>query len=412
MNHAVLAAGRIIYAFAAGIALVLASLDPANTAAVGSYTLQSGIAAAVAAILPLGLDRALARRRATDSTSDFPASLIRLRLTEIAVVLVVAVTLAWAFTAWFLALACAVFAITRLVYADLESLWIASGRSEFTLSVTIALNGIVTAIGIYAAAPFGGSAMVALSALGNLIAFVALGLLGRWRVNRESLRPFTKEALGFGGSAALAVAYGRADLLILALTGANLEAVAVYGIITRMFDALGLIRGSIAQVEMRRLAPMLPHDRAVETTKIANTTALVSAGLSVATIGATYIILALPVFEAWAPFSAAVLIASVSIPAYAAHLSTAALVLSDRRAHLLFVGSIISTICAVGAKLILILEYGVNGAVFAIGLVELISFVVFMTLYRSGVSARRITVSAAIPAISTMIGFCIVVIHS
>lgn len=409
MKHATLSAGRLLYALSAGLALVVTSLNPDNTAAVGAYTLQAGIAAAVAAILPLGFDRALARHRVTSNNADFPRQLVYLRVAEIGLLVVVMALFGVLSGLWMVALACAAFAAVRLIYADLEGLWVASARSETTLGVVIGSNGVITAVGILMGAPFGGSAMVLLSTLGNLLATIALLALGRWQVGDEPLLPHVREAAGFGASSLLAVAYARVDLLILAAVGLSLDAVAIYGILTRLFDALSLIRGSIAQIEMRRLAPMTPALKVMQCMRLALKTAFASIALSVVAIACAAIVLQLPAFATWQPFGAAVFIAAASIPAFMSHLPTSALILSDRRSHLLLVGSVISTALAVAVKLVLIANFGINGAVLAIGLVELISFVVFMTLYRSSIPLKRVATSAALPAVALVLGGWLVV---
>lgn len=412
MSHAILAVGRLTYAASAGIALVVVSLNPALTAAVGSYTLQAGIAGGLAALLPLGFDRTIARRRATETTTDFPVQLVLLRGAEVVVVWSAAVGVGWAWDVWGLALAFAAFATSRLLYADLETFWIASGRSDRLLGVVIGTNGLVTAAGILVGAPFGGSTMLLLSALGNFLAFMVLALVGRWKLDRGTLRPYTREAAGFGGSAALAVLYARADLLILAITGVSLDAVAIYGIITRLFDALGLVRGSIAQVEMRRLAPLSQSERFASMLRMARRTAYTSVLLGVGCLGLGLAVIQLPVFETWRPYAATLAISAVVVPAYLSHLPTVALVLADARSHLLFVGSAVSTAIAVAVKVVLIISYGVEGAVLSIGLVEVVSYLVFATLYRGDATRLRVLTSSTIALTAVSVGLVIVVATS
>lgn len=391
MDRYILSAGRISYAVLAGLSLLIVSLDASLTNTVGAYTLQSGLAAAAATVLPLGLDRAIARRKAAgEFSSDLPSTLLRARLLEIVCILL-AVGIVAASTAWgSVAAACGAFAVFRLVYADLEAFWIASGRSIKTLGSVVASNGLITAAGILVAAPLGASIMVLASSAGNAVAFLALLLLGRWVRSKAPLPGLAREASGFGFSSILAVAYSRADLLILAVLDVDLAAVAVYGIVTRAFDAAGLIRGSIAQIESRTLARMSQEERVAKTLGLSKRTFAVSLATGVVGLAILFVILPLPAFDAWGDDRKILYIAALSVPAYMAHLATTALVFADRRSHILLVGSAIAAATAVALKFALISAEGVAGAVVAIGVCEVVSFGIFIWAYRGQVAARQL----------------------
>lgn len=383
MNKSVLSAARLLYALLTGGSLILVSLNPALIDTVGAYTLQAGIAAAVAAIVPLGLDRSIARLRASGSIAfDLPSSLLKFRALEAIALCAAAAVAALATQTLLLPLACLIFAVSRLIYGDLEAIWIASHRTTRWLGIALLVNGAVTAIGIVAGAAIGPEAMLIFSSGGNVLAALLLTFVGRYQIGELQLRTVRSEAIGFGSSATLAVVYARVDILILAITNVDLQAVAVYGIILRVFDALALIRGSISQLEMRTLARLPSEQRLGQAISVGARTSLIAAASSVAAIPISLALLALPIFSAWNGNSDAVVIALLAIPLFMSHLATSAVVLSDERTHLLLIGSIVSAVCAVVIKFLLITFFQVDGAVAAIGLCELASFVIFAALYR------------------------------
>ncbi|WP_125131156.1 hypothetical protein [Microbacterium sp. 10M-3C3] len=385
MNRSLLSAGRLVYAILTGLALVAVSLNTALIDTVGEYTLQSGIAAAIATIIPLGVDRALARRRASGELRiDLPYSLLRFRLVEIAVLSILAAVTAFVLTEWLLPFVCLLFATSRLVYNDLETLWIASHRGTSGLGVALIVNGAVTAAGIYFGAPLGAEAMLALSSCGNLAAALLLWLVGSWTTGTFRLAEVTSEAIGFGASATLAVVYARLDLIVIAVVGIDLRAVAVYGIILRAYDTLSLIRGSIAQLEIRKLARLDERERFRSALMLGGRIEIGALALAVAGAAVCALAFATPFLTAWQGQLLALLLACAGIPMFAAHLPTSAIVYSDPRTALLFKGSVIGALSAAAIKTLLIWVWGVNGGVTAIAICELVSFFIFAALYSPG----------------------------
>lgn len=400
-DRVVLSAGRIAYALLAGLALLVVSLSASLIETVGAYTLQAGLAASVAALLPMGVDRVVARRLAAGEIDvDLPIALIKLRVLQVGLLLIAMIC----FSVWSqwgaVAVPCGAFVIARLLYADLETLWIASARPIRTLGLVVGLNGVITAAGLIIAAPLGAGAMVLGSSAGNLVALTILAVSGRWKIGFGPMKGLAREAAGFGTSAALAVVYSRVDLLIIAFLGVNLQSIAVYGVVTRMFDALGLIRGSIAQIESRALATETAKARYSRVLKMAARGSFATVSVSCAAALIWFLAMALPVFTAWGADKTMLFIAISAIPAYFLHLSTTALVFADRRSHILLLGSVLAASGAVGLKLVLIGGLATSGAVAAVGVCEALSFLIFVWSYREKSEPLRSVLSVSLLAIA------------
>lgn len=398
MNKSILSLARLLYAALTGGSLVAASLTPGLIATVGAYTLQAGIAAAVAAVVPLGLDRSVARMRASGQISfDMPKALVQFRVVELALLALIATGAAVLTQQYALTGACLMFASSRLVLGDLEALWIASPRPTRWLGASLVANGVISAAGIYLGAAHGPEAMLALSSVAN---FVAAGILlwrGGFRTGQADLRRVRRESFGFGASAAVAVIYARADVFIIAIIGVDLASVAVYGIILRVFDALALIRGSVAQIEIRTLATKPSRLRLGEAMNVGRRAIFASAGAAIALAPVIVLALQLPIFSAWKGDESAIYTALICVPLFMTHLATSAVVLADARTHLLLAGSILSAASAVAVKWALISAAGVTGAVASIGICEVLSFVIFATLYRGRMDARAVLTYVAVP---------------
>lgn len=392
MNSSILSVSRLLYAILTGGSLVLASLNPALIETVGAYTLQAGIAAAIAAVVPLGLDRSIARLRASGKlTFDIPTSLIRFRIFEIIILTAIAFAIAVAIGSLMLPLACLIFAVSRLTFGDLEALWIASPRPTGLIGVALITNGVVSAAGIVGGAHLGPEQMLLFSSLGNFCAAIVVAAFGRLQLGHFPLNTVRRETIGFGASAAVAVIYARIDIFILAILSVDLTAVAVYGIILRMFDALALIRGSISQLEIRSLAKSAMQDRLSQAMRVGQRLTSMSALAALLGLPLSTAILTIPAFSSWRDSESAIYIACLCVPLFMTHLSTSAVVLSDPRTHLLLAGSLISAALATVIKWALIASSGVSGAVAAIGICEFMSFVVFALLYRGEIPIRRLS---------------------
>ena len=304
----------------------------------------------------------------------------------------------------------ATFALSRLIYSDLETQWIASSRSIRTLGIVIATNGLLTAVGIVTAAPLGPSAMILGSSLGNIVASILIASLGRWRIGPAGRDNLTRESFGFGFSTGLAVIYSRIDLLIIAILGVNLHAVAVYGVITRVFDALGQIRGSIAQLESRSLAALTTDVRFAQTVRVTRRVVIITGGVAALGTLVCALVIPLPIFHAWDGNKDLFFIACAALVAYFLHLATTALVYADRRSHLLLVGSLAAALGATVVKFLLITGGGIGGAVAAIGVSEALRFSIFLWLYRTRCSNRLVlgmialaAGAAAIPVVTSAV---------
>lgn len=410
MKGFALSAGRLTYAVSAGLSMLVVSLDQSNLSVVGEYTIQIGIAAAVSLALTLGIDRVQARKVASgEAKGDFSRTFLAVRSLSVFGIITIASLTGILTSQYALIGACTFFILSRLLYADLEMFWIASGRSEVFVGTMIGLNGVLTALAVLFGVGYGASVMVALSAAATSLAGAGLLIAGHWRISRNqwSVSEF-KEATGFGLSALLSAIYSRSDLVVLALSGATLELVGVYGVILRVFDALTLIRGSVAQVEMRRFAPLAMELRVSQMFALAKKVAIMAAPIAMLGVVVVAVLLKLPVFEAWRAGEMNLILAAVIIPAFLSHLSTSALVLSDSRSHLLLLGSVITALGSIVIRTVLVMCYGTEGAVFAIGISELFSYLVFSALYARTVVTKNTLPALIIPLASIAIAAALI----
>jgi O-antigen/teichoic acid export membrane protein len=313
----------------------------------------------------------------------------------------VAVVAGVAFNALPLALSTALFVSVRLVYADIEAFWIAAHLGDRTLALALAVNGVLTGAGIFVGSGMGPSVMTLVSATGNLVAVLILVASKRVRARSDPLPDIVRETRGMAGSVVLGVVYLRSDLVILGATGLPLGSVAIYGLFTRAFETVGIIRGALAQQETRDLARLDVASRMARLTAWSvQGQALVGAlaglgALAVAVVG-------IEVGNAIGGFElSVVLVAIVAMPLYWSHSSTTAMIFSDRRTHLLLLGSIVACLVSVLLKVALIETWGISGAVFALGVAEYISCAAFVTLYwRPRIS--RAALSVLLPPIVSM----------
>lgn len=396
-----LTVGRLVYAGGAGAGLLIALQGRQNAQNIGEYVYQAGIAAGLALILTLGVDRVLARRVAAGEYSPaFPVSIVWLRA-KISVGVFVAAIVGGAMTSS-TAMTCSValFIVSRLFYADLEAFWIAARAGDRTLAVALSANGFITGLGIVVFASHSASLMTCVSAIGNVLGIAILLGTRKVHLSPNHLAEMTLESRGVAASVALGVVYARTDLLVLAATGVDAESVAVYGLVTRCFDALALIRGAIAQQETRDLAPLGDSARMEHLQHLAHRTQKITAVVGLAILGT------LGVSSSVASFRPEdrdlILLACAVCPLFFSHLPTTAMVYADRRTTLLLRGSIVTTAGSVAIKVVAVWAFAVPGAVVAIGLVELLSCAVFVQCYNR--SRRRAAFKAILlPAMSAVL---------
>lgn len=351
---------------------------------IGSYTYLSAIGAAVAVALTLGADRVISRRMAEQRLAGpvYPAAIARLRMYEclVVVLLVIGVTalrpgLAPA------AISVAVWVVSRLIYNDIESFAIATRASDRRLAIAIGLNAAATSLGVVIGSLLAAEAMVLGSAIGNVVGLVPF-VVGTGFCVRDvpELRTgLTAETWPVGLSVLLALAYGRADLLILHSLGFTLEEVGTYGLCFRIVDAFVLVRGSLAQQEVREVASMDPPDRWSHILRGA--TRLTLLVMVIATSGALTVT-ALPALVAWLLPAAICCIVAGALVLSSAHYPTAIAVYSDSRTRRLLMGSAFAALASLALKWVLASTAGLNGMVLGLGIVEVASFMTFVVAYR------------------------------
>lgn len=348
----------------------------------GSYVYGIGFAAAAAAVGGFGVDRVLARRIAAGELSfGLPLVVVKFRFLEfVSIVLPVMLLAILVPDVALLVCSCAAFVVTRIIYADLESIWIARARKMCNLAVALTLNGLVSG-GVAVIGGISGSAplMIVGSAAGNLLGTVVLTLSARRLSTREVPADIVGECRGVAGSLWLSVLYSRVDLLLLAMADTPAQAVAYYGIVTRAFDALLIVRGSLSQQEARDVARLDEVRRMRELTAwvpklyllltpavLLASAAVIVFGVLRSVDGLVFLIVGLGV---------------LSVPLFFSHMATSAIIFSNRRTHVLFLCSVLSCGFSVLIKFILIFTLDVLGAVLAIGLVEFASAAVFLVGY-------------------------------
>lgn len=398
MKATTLAMGRLSYALLTGLTLLIISPISSNLPTIGTYVIEVGIGSALASVLPLGLDRVYSRRIAAgDLARGIPILLLKVRLLEVSILVSIALVLGLATGFWLQIGSVFLFAITRLAYSDIESLWLASRKSTSTLAFAILVNGVLTALGMALGVGQNGESMVLYSSGSTLIAFVCLCIFGRWKITYNLEASVRHESFGFGLSAFFSAVYSRADFAILAAAGVNLSAVGAYGIVTRGFDVISLIRGSFAQTESVKISAYSQPKRYIEAMRLGFRFSLVAVGIAVCGL---ILINFSGVFldgSIWEQNKEIFYVAFVSIPIYMAHLPTSVIAFSDVESKLLVRGSLIAVFMAVALKMWLIASYGAIGAVIAIGLCEFGSFIIFTLIYKRGSSLmpalRSISVS-------------------
>jgi hypothetical protein len=247
------------------------------------------------------------------------------------------------------------------------------------------VNGAVTSGGLVSGARISGGAMLAASALGNLLGIVLLVATRRVKVGHQSVPAFYAEGLPYVLSVLLSVIYGRADFVIIARLGISLEHVAIYGLFLRIFDTLTLIRGSLAQQESRDIARFNGIQRVM---RLAEWSVKVQRFVG---LGALCGVLALPaVWHVVAPHLAhralhesEIIALLIGIPLFVSHMPTSAAIFADRRSERLLVGSVVTMVLSIIIKCVFISVFGIAGAIFSLTLVEYASCVVFVGLYLS-----------------------------
>lgn len=390
VSRAYLPIGRLYYAGASGLSLVIAAALTPRLAVVGEYIYQVGFASAIATIASLGLDRMMARRIAAGSLPvGWPTSVVRFRSWLAAALIVAAGLAGLAYSQFDVFLACGFFVVSRMFYADVEAVWIAARLGDRTLFLALVLNGSLTAAGIIVGSFYSSVAIIALSSLGNVLAFALLLSKRRLPTRTLEMGGAISEAGGIAASLVLAVVYARVDLVILASLGSPLESVALYGIVTRMFDALVLVRGAAAQEESRAIASLRIRTRARRLRALTLKVQLAALLIALLGLSSTWLLkhydLDFGVISSY--FTLGMMF--VALPLFLSHLPTAAMIYSDRRTHRLLLGSVITCVGSVAVKWLLISTWGLDGAVLAIGLVESISALVFFFVYWSNARSWR-----------------------
>lgn len=396
--------GRLSYALVTGAALLLVIQDAHLLNTIGAYTYLAAIAGAGSVVCALGIDRTLGRRIAAGEMQvGLPLSVLRFRASECLTIIAGAAVFATLTDSWAGTCSVVLFVIGRIAYSDIESMWISSRSGDAYLGFALLLNGLVSGGGIVVGAQIGAPLMVTLSALGNLVGLVLLLAKGKWKVTRSPLPAFIAEARGFALSAALSTVYSRSDLVIIALVGVPLPSVAIYGLVTRVFDAMTLIRGAVAQSETRDLAVLSIDARYARLAVFALRTQIIALVAATLGIGAVLVASLLDLVPAWTSQWSLLAFALAVVPLFFSHLPTTAMVYSDQRSHLLFIGSLISCVGSVLVKALLIGALSIEGAVMAIGIVEFLSCITFVGLYwRPRVSRVALTV-VALPVAASLI---------
>ncbi len=380
MSKFFLPAGRLFYAGTSGIGLVFSTQATQNLAAVGEYIYQIGFASAFATVAGLGLDRVMARRMAAfEMPVGIPTKILLFRAGLCGVILAVSAALGLMFEPALLY--SGLFVISRVLYADLEAIWIGAKLGDAFLFVALVVNGLVTGGGLILGSQIGSAAMMAFSSLGNVLAVLVLILAMRVKLVQDSPPGLINEAHGISWSLILAVVYARADLVVMAALGVPLEAVAFYGIVTRVFDALALLRGARAQHEAREVAPLRPGSRARRLLALSARTQFVLGPIAILGTALLWVVKAAGIGLLDSVDPSSVGYALAALPLFFSHLPTTAMIYSDRRTHRLLIGSLITCAGSIALKWALIKTAGVHGAILAIGLVEVVSCLTFYLLY-------------------------------
>ncbi|WP_423182230.1 hypothetical protein [Arthrobacter sp. NyZ413] len=387
--------GRLVYAAASGFSLLVATQFASDLTVVGEYVYQVGYASAAATVAGLGLDRILARRISSGELRlGFPQVVLKFRI--LLAILLVTLSIGIGIFIGQLAVfgSVAFFIVSRLFYADMEAVWVGAKLGDRSLFVALVTNGILTGAGIILGSFYSSAAMIAFSSLGNVIALGILLSRSRLPLSNALLPGLVRESQGISGSLLLAIVYGRVDLVILAAFGAPLPSVAFYGVVTRIFDALALVRGSLAQYEARDISSLRLRTKARRLRALSTRTQAI---VFPASFCGVVILLGLEAAHVLLPFEATFIEMAMlfsAIPLFFSHLPTTTMIYSDRRTHRLLIGSVITCAGSVGIKWLLISVGNLAGAIFAIGLVELLSCLVFYLLYwenaRSWASSRTV----------------------
>lgn len=388
-----LVASRLVYAGLTGGSLALATVFDGDRDSIGKYVYYIGAASAISTVSSLGIDRVVARRIAGGEVQvGLPLLVVRIRLIE---AILVAILFASVYGARIFDIPAAGFCMvffyvaSRVFYVDLESIWIAGSLSALTLAFALVVNGVVSGVSVYAGAVSSSSSIMIIgSALGNVLAIFCFFVARQVRVNRAPLPRLFGECRGIASSLTLSVAYSRVDLLVLAIAGASLPAVAIYGVITRVYDALLIIRGSLAQQDTRDIAKFDLGRRFERVVKLSRRFQL---RLFVACAIGLAVLALFPQISRSLDDSLVLCMAAVAgLPLFFSHMPTSAAIFADKRTHLLFAGSLITCVLSVLVKVLLISKFGVLGAVFALNIVEWLSCCVFAALYFWGLDLKRI----------------------
>lgn len=388
-----LVASRLVYAGLTGGSLALATVFDGDRDSIGKYVYYIGAASAISAVGSLGVDRVVARRIAGGEVQvGLPLLVVHIRLIE---ALLVAILFASVYGTRILDIPAAGFCMiffyvaSRVFYVDLESIWIAGSLSTLTLAIALVVNGVVSGVSVYAGAVSSSSTtMIIGSALGNLLAIVCFFAARQVKVMRAPLPRLFGESRGIASSLTLSVAYSKVDLLVLAIAGASLPAVAIYGVITRIYDALLIIRGSLAQQDTRDIAKFDLGGRFERVVKLSVRFQL---KLFIAcAVGLIVLALSPQIFRSFDDSLVLCMAAVAGLPLFFSHMPTSAAIFADKRTHLLFAGSLITCALSILVKVLLISKFGVLGAVVALNIVEWLSCCVFTALYFWGLDLKRV----------------------
>lgn len=404
LNRSALVFARLGYAGMAGGGLVLGTVLAPDRAIVGEYVYGIGAASVIATIAVLGIDRVLARRISSgEMPVCVPRSVMRFRISESALLLISIISISvFCFDVNFpLALAMGTFVVSRTLYVDIESIWIAASASPYRLSAALCVNGFLSATGLIIGVFHSAAAMVFFSAAGNVIAILILWFSTVLRVRDEPLIEMVSESRGIAGSLILSAVYSRVDLLLLAALGSSLSAVAVYGLIVRVFDTLSVVRGALAQQQTRDISSM---SRPLKSESLCDWSLRLQVRMAIVSA------FALGLASIWYGFGgvdaqdsfAIVCVFVIGIPLFFAHLPTSAMIFSDRRTGLLLFGSVVCCALSVAIKYILISSFGVVGAVAALSVMEWVSCAVFYTLYWRGMFSSRSAIIVAAPFLASL----------
>jgi hypothetical protein len=409
VGKAYLPLGRLIYAGASGVGIVAATQMTPSLSVVGEYIYQVGFASALATLSSLGLDRIMARRMSSGELPvGLPRSIVRLRAILGVVAIVTAALVGFVLDSWPVYICAGLFVVSRMVYADIEALWIGANLGDKSLFAALVVNGVLTGSGIIVGSLFSSAVMMAASSIGNLAAVVIL--LSRSRISVISMRVpgVLKEAQGISWSLVLSIIYARVDLLILAALSVPLDSIALYGIITRIFDALALIRGSLAQNASREVSSLRIRSKARRLLALAMRTQFVVVPFTLLGLIIVWLV-ALSNFDVLqgAEYTS-VALAFAAVPLFFSHLPTTAMIYSDVRTHRLLLGSIITCLGSVGIKWWLIQQASLNGAIIAIGVVEMLSCFVFFLLYWANARSWRSSRLVWFPFITGLASLAIV----